>query len=84
MKNMDVLNLSPRERSLMVISRKEEHCVLYDATDLPSLLEQLLTMGSMAPETLEEAAHRDEEALSQDHFRSVARELLSRIHSNFR
>lgn len=82
--NSDALNLSPRERSLMVVSRKEEHCILYDATDLPSLLEQLLTMGSQAPETLEEAAHRDEETLSQEHFRAVARELLSRIHSNFR
>lgn len=82
--NSDALDLSPRERSLMVVSRKEEHCILYDATDLPSLLEQLLTMGSVAPETLEEAAHRDEESLSQEHFRAVARELLSRIRSNFR
>ncbi|MAW77011.1 MAG: hypothetical protein VYD70_04115 [Planctomycetota bacterium] len=84
MTNPDILNLSPKERSLMVVSRKEEHCILYDSTDLPSLLEQLLTMGSEAPETLEEAAHRDEETLSQDHFRAVARELLSRVHSNFR
>ncbi|MGE4618406.1 MAG: hypothetical protein AAEJ04_01205 [Planctomycetota bacterium] len=74
----------PVERTLMVVSSKEEHCVLYDAADLPSLLEQLLTMGSNAPETLEEAAHRDEEVLCQDHFRCVARELLGRIHSNFR
>ena len=65
----------------MVISRKEEHCILYDGTDLPSLLEQLLLMGSQAPETLEQAAHRDDEVLSQDHFRAVIRELLSRIPS---
>lgn len=84
MMNPEDMNLSPKERSLMVVSSKEEHCVLYDATDLPSLLEELLTMGSTAPETLEEAAHRDEEVLSQDHFKAVARELLSRIHANFR
>ena len=82
--NPKLLDSCPEERTLMVISRKEEHCVLYDATDLPSLLEQLLLMGSEAPETLEEAANRDEEVLSKDHFRAVTRELLSRIHCRIR
>ncbi|MGE4632054.1 MAG: hypothetical protein AAEJ47_03370 [Planctomycetota bacterium] len=79
--DQELLKHCPAERSLMVISRREEHCILYDGTDLPSLLEQLLLMGSQAPETLEQAAHRDDEVLSQDHFRAVIRELLSRIHS---
>ena len=30
----------PDERSLMVVSNDEEHCILYDGTDLPSLLVQ--------------------------------------------
>jgi hypothetical protein len=70
----------PDERSLMVVSKDVEYCVLYDGTDIPSLLEQLLTMGSSSPTTLDEAAHLDEEELTQEHFRAIVKELLSRSH----
>ena len=74
----------PDERSLMVVSNDEEHCILYDGTDLPSLLEQLMTMGSDSPSTLDAAAHIDEEELTQDHVRAIVRELLSRRHGILR
>lgn len=70
------------ERSLMVVSKEQEHCVLYDGNDLPSLLEHLLTMGCPPPSNLEEAANLDEESLTQDHFRAIIRELLSRKHAS--
>lgn len=72
------------ERSLMVVSNDEEHCILYDGDDVPALLEQLMTMGSDAPTTLDGAAHLDEEELTQDHFRAIVRELISRRHGILR
>jgi hypothetical protein len=37
-------------------------------------------MGSSSPTTLDEAAHLDEEELTQEHFRAIVKELLSRSH----
>jgi len=76
--------LSTKDCSLMVVSKKEEFCILYDQNDLPGLCEELLKMGSPAPRTLDEAAHLDEEELTVDHFRAVVRELISRMHGNLR
>jgi hypothetical protein len=41
-------------------------------------------MGSDSPSTLDAAAHIDEEELTQDHFRAIVRELLSRRHGILR
>ena len=76
--------LSSKDGSLMVVSQKEEFCILYDREDLPGLCEELLKFGSPAPRTLDEAAHLDEEELTVDHFRAVVRELISRMHGQLR
>jgi len=72
--------LSAKDCSLMVVSKREEFCILYDQHDLPGLCEELLKFGSPAPRSLDEAAHLDEEELTVDHFRAVVRELISRMH----
>ncbi|NCF54727.1 MAG: hypothetical protein GWP41_00475 [Planctomycetia bacterium] len=75
---------STEDSSLMVVSQKEEFCILYDRQDMPGLLEELLKMGSPAPRSLDEAVETDEEELTIDHFRSVVRELICRIHGQIR
>ncbi|HIN79495.1 MAG TPA: hypothetical protein EYN00_00305 [Planctomycetes bacterium] len=74
-------NTTEDERSLMIVTREEEYCFLYNRETLPRLVEKLLNCGRQAPSNMKEYSARDEEFLDADHFRSIALDVIGRRHS---
>ena len=74
------------ENSLMVVTKREEYCFLWDGDCLPELAESLLGCGATPtddPADLLELPHPDgpvDPLLTVDHFRSVVRELFTRFY----
>lgn len=74
------------ENSLMVVTKREEYCFLWDGDCLPELAESLLGCGATPtddPADLLELPHPDgpvDPLLTVDHFRTVVRELFTRFY----
>ncbi|MHC4935009.1 MAG: hypothetical protein ACYTGJ_02205 [Planctomycetota bacterium] len=71
------------ENSLMVVTKREEYCFLWDRDCFPELAESLLDCGDRLGERAPSCTPASDEpdlGLTADHFRSVLRELLSSIH----